>query len=239
MRALLAATLLCWSWPAEAQTDSASVDEARRLFDDGVAAIERQAYAEALDLFQQSAALAPRPVTTFNIGMCQRALADLPAAYETMRAYLAAAADEPADRRAEASRVVLEIDAVLASVSVRVNEQEAEVWVDGGAVGTSPIHEPLRLLAGSHVFEVRKEGFATTREVVEVASGEALDVELTLRVAGETPAPLAPAEEEGGIATKWWFWTIIGAVVVGGAITTGVLLWPEEEAPADFTWWGP
>jgi hypothetical protein len=235
MRVLLAATLLFWSVPAAAQMDSAGVGEARQLFDAGVAAVQRQAYADALDLFQRSAALAPRPVTTFNIGMCQRALADLPAAYETMRAYLASAADEPADRRAEASRVVLEIDSVLAAVTVRVDQAGAEVVVDGRSMGTSPVREPVRLLAGTHVFEARKEGFATTREVIEVVSGEALDVELTLTVAGEEPVVPGDGEVEGGIETKWWFWTIIGAVVVGGAVTAGVLLAPEEAPAAD--WW--
>jgi hypothetical protein len=34
----------------------------------------------------------------------------------------------------------------------------------------------------------------------------------------------------------WWLWTAIGVVVVGGAVTAGVLLWPEEEGGWDETW---
>ncbi len=40
---------------------------------------------------------------------------------------------------------------------------------------------------------------------------------------GDVAAPLRiDVEEEGSIASKWWFWTIIGAVVVGTAVGVGV-----------------
>ncbi len=47
-------------------------------------------------------------------------------------------------------------------------------------------------------------------------------------------APLRIAVEgegEGGIASKWWFWTILGVVVVGGAVTTAVLLTRDDGQP--------
>ena len=49
---------------------------------------------------------------------------------------------------------------------------------------------------------------------------------LPLASRGDVEAPLriaVPAAKQGGIATKWWFWTIIGTVVVAGAITAVVL----------------
>jgi hypothetical protein len=32
----------------------------------------------------------------------------------------------------------------------------------------------------------------------------------------------------------WWLWTIVGAVVVGGAVTAGVLLAPGDDPPKSF-----
>lgn len=238
IRILLAGMVLGWSDPVRAEPDAATVEEARRLFEDAVAAIGREAYREALDLFQRSATLVPRPVTTFNIGMCQRALADLPAAYATLVQYLAEAADEPVERQAEASRVVLELDAVLATVTVRVDTPGVEIRVDGRAVGTSPLYEPLRLVAGSHVFEARADDGIEARVERVIGAGEALTVELRPSSGGD----FAGAEEEGpGIETQWWFWTILGAAVaVGAAIAAGVALGAEEEpSAATLTWWGP
>lgn len=39
----------------------------------------------------------------------------------------------------------------------------------------------------------------------------------------------ATIEYKGGIHTKWWFWTIIGAVVIGGATAAILLTMPGEE----------
>lgn len=42
-----------------------------------------------------------------------------------------------------------------------------------------------------------------------------------------------PAEPSGGgsVVEQWWFWTIIGVLVVGGAVTTGILLGPAQQVP--------
>jgi len=53
----------------------------------------------------------------------------------------------------------------------------------------------------------------------------------------DKPEPVPPAggavEQEGGVHTRWWFWTAIGAVVVGGAVTGAVLAaQPRSRAPA-------
>ena len=37
------------------------------------------------------------------------------------------------------------------------------------------------------------------------------------------PVPTAVDGDRGGIATRWWFWTAIGGVVVAGAVTAAVL----------------
>jgi len=50
--------------------------------------------------------------------------------------------------------------------------------------------------------------------------------------------PLAdqpPRTDEEAWYEKWWVWTIVGAVVVGGALTTGFLLAPEDEPARRFS----
>ncbi|NMC70111.1 MAG: hypothetical protein GYA57_08620 [Myxococcales bacterium] len=223
---------------AGAEPTRAERREARRLFEQGVEAVGREDYVAALAAFEESNRLSPRAVTLFNIGMCQRALADLPAALHTLQQYLETAADDARARVEEARRVVAEIDAVLARVTVRADRAEAELLVDGLPAGRGAVTRPLRLMAGTHVFEAHLEG-RTVREVVDIAPAEAVEVQLEFGPApAAVPSSEEPAEEEGGssIVEAWWFWTVIGAVVAGGAITAGVLLAPgEEPLAADWT----
>lgn len=44
------------------------------------------------------------------------------------------------------------------------------------------------------------------------------------------PAP-APAPAGGSVAEEWWFWTLIAVLVIGGAVTAGVLLGPGQQGP--------
>ncbi len=67
---------------------------------------------------------------------------------------------------------------------------------------------------------------------------EGLDADgLPVASRGDVAAPLriAVEGESGGIATKWWFWTIVGAVVVGGVVTTAVLVTRDDGGPAEPT----
>jgi hypothetical protein len=55
-----------------------------------------------------------------------------------------------------------------------------------------------------------------------------------------TPVPAAdlaldatPPEDDGSIVEAWWFWTLIGAAVVGAGVATAVVLWPADSIPAD------
>ena len=129
------------------------------------------------------------------------------------------------------------------------------------------VDEPYRTV------EMTREGleFSAEVDVPDITTGLEYYVELqapsghVLARAGTAEAPLqvapgtlpppepAPvvveAEEPSGTEwyRSWWFWTIVGAVVVGGVTATVVLTLPEEEHQ-DGTWgsvqmpiegWGP
>jgi hypothetical protein len=48
---------------------------------------------------------------------------------------------------------------------------------------------------------------------------------------GAPPQAPAPADEGGSIASRWWFWTLIGVVVVGGAVGTYAAVSSSGEPP--------
>jgi hypothetical protein len=78
------------------------------------------------------------------------------------------------------------------------------------------------------VHQVRLEAAGYIGETREVTVPESGEVVAAMDLAPVAPPPPPPEEPEG----FWdgpWPWVIGGALVVGAGVTTGVLLWPEDE----------
>lgn len=69
------------------------------------------------------------------------------------------------------------------------------------------------------------------KNAVIALAHELLDTELQKLVTVVTPGNGGGKTSSGGVHTKWWFWTIIGAVVLGTTVGLAVGLQPEEEKP--------
>jgi tetratricopeptide (TPR) repeat protein len=230
---LIAALVLALLLPATVRAEGEG-DEARRLFEEGVAALGREDYATALVAFQRARELSPRAVLLFNIGMCHRALMQYPQAIAAFREYVGESAGDPnaADLRRQAAQLVDEMDAGISDVEVLVNVDGATLYLDGAQVGSTPLVRALRVGPGSHVVEARREGYRDARMPFDVMAGEDTQVQLELEALPAVIAPPVGEADDGGVVDKWWFWTILGVVVAGGAVTAGVLLWPEDEPPS-------
>jgi hypothetical protein len=98
----------------------------------------------------------------------------------------------------------------------------ASVAVDHKTVGVAPAE--VGLLPGTHPVVVSREGLSDAATQVFIHAGERRELLLD-------PIKGRP------LTAKWWFWTIVGAAVVGAAsATTYVLLTTEGPAPTgDFS----
>jgi hypothetical protein len=117
--------------------------------------------------------------------------------------------------------------AVAGIVRVTANVPGATVAIDGKAAGTVPFDEDIA--AGKHEIIVQAPGHQPFKQSVELEGGKGFDLAVTLQVA---IAVSTDTPEDDPIYKKWWFWTIIGAVTVGGAVT-GIMLGLPEDVPAD------
>ncbi len=104
-----------------------------------------------------------------------------------------------------------------ARLTVAANVDDAEVLLDGAAIGVVPFDSEIA--PGRHEIVVQSEDFVPHRTVLDVASGDTARVEADLE---EEPTP---------IYARWWFWTGIAAVVAGAVIATWALTRPEPEPP--------
>jgi hypothetical protein len=109
---------------------------------------------------------------------------------------------------------------------IQCNVLRAQVLLDGKPIGRTPFDGDIP--PGKHTLEVVSAGYLRDAQPIEVKPGAelALDVKLA-------PVPPPRVEKDDTVLGKWWFWTAIGAAVVGG-VTAGVLATRVDEvAPAD------
>ena len=122
-------------------SDSPDVIKARQLFTRGAALVQTAQWAEALGAFEQSSVLRPHPITTYNIGACERALGR----YTVARARLQRALDGepgsgavlPHSLQAEAKAYLAEIERVLVHVDLKIAPADAAVAIDGRPLETT------------------------------------------------------------------------------------------------------
>jgi hypothetical protein len=188
--------------------DPPEVAEARQEFVRGSEHAKRAQWAEALQAFEHSAKLRPHSVTTFNIGVCQRAMGNFALARATFQHAVeenrARGGGELADSLvAQDGAFIAEIEALLATAMVTLEPATATVAIDGRPlalldapsgekVAVAGIREPgrgepapsgqFRLLVdpGTHVFTFARPGFADALVTRTFAPGATLDVKLSL-----------------------------------------------------------
>jgi len=99
-------------------------------------------------------------------------------------------------------------------LEVRSPEPQVRVLIDGKLRGMVPLE--LRLPAGQHRLELRKDGFDTVSTSAVVQAGKRREVTIQI-------------EEEPALYERWWFWTGIG-LVAAGTVTAIVINGKEQEA---------
>lgn len=111
----------------------------------------------------------------------------------------------------------LEIDLIPAAGVVRIETARpgATVTIDGRAVGVTPFDQDVPL--GKVVISVSRPGFVEQLREVQILAGKTYDLKIIL-----VPSPTA-APPGGRVTGKWWFWTAVGAAVLGGATLVAVL----------------
>lgn len=236
--------------PAAADDEVSPEDRriARELFQAGVELAQQGDLPGAIEKFRASYDRNPRAIVLFNIGALQQELGDKPGALETFRRYLeVGGAEIEAERREQVETIVRDLERELTFLEVVVSEEGATVSINGRPVGTTPLPASVPVLPGVLEIRVRKAGFDEAVTMVPAVGGETTRVEVTLvRTGGATEGGGGETgggetggdegEGEGVVWWKeWWFWTAVGAVVVGASVTTGVLLAPDDssgETPA-------
>lgn len=205
--------------------DTPEVAEARAEFVRGTELAKKTQWAEALAAYERSTKLRPHPVTTFNIGFCQRAMGNYTLARESFTRALAE--NEKAGGKAlpetlasEDKTLLAEVDRLLATAKVNLSPANASVSVDGRPLAARE-NDPSVLVAGvrdpgageaapsasfrvilnpgPHVFTFSRTGFADAVVNRTIAPGATIDLDLQL---DRLPATLHVASNEPGAIVR-------------------------------------
>jgi hypothetical protein len=109
----------------------------------------------------------------------------------------------------------LKLKSKMGLLTVRSPIPGARVFIDGKPAGNVPAERSLP--AGPHKILVERDGYETAETTAVVNAGDKKQISIELK-------------EKSSIVKRWWFWTSVGVVLVGGAAVTSALL---IEGPPD------
>jgi hypothetical protein len=225
------AAVLLFAQAAGAQTsklsgsgtvEDAATSRARALFNEGTDEARHGDWSQALMAFERSAALHPHPVTSYNIGYCERALGRSMRARKMLGEALAdnAASDGvelPGELATAAKAYLDELKGRVVHTFVTISTEGASVAVDGRPLertattdGPRPVlwagtrelgpGEPapaspfaLELDPGVHVFVVSKAGYVDEVTIRTLEPGDEATVVLQLSPRARAAAALGSA----------------------------------------------
>ena len=256
--ALALSCLLTLAQPVfgEASGDPTEYDA---FVDHAVDAFEAGDFERAHDQFHKAFALRPNARVRRGLGIAALRLAR----YSEAKQQLSAALTDPnqplnAKQHEEVSRLLTWMGTNLGTVHVYVTPRVDQIIVDGEPVeGTE-----LVLTPGIHRIRVTAAGYTAQERTVDLAATQEDTLTLTLAsdllvpahvataataapaaaiAPHEAPAPQpfvqvgapAPNTDSPSLFQRWWFWTAVGVVVAGAAVTGGVVLAHRSSAKAN------
>lgn len=226
-----------------APTSARDAAAARALFAEGVACADQQAWDCAADRFGRAHALRPSPVIAYNYGHALVELGRLTEGAEMLRQ---AAREGSAQVRADAQRIVaeleprlgrltLEVSGPLERATVRIGQTELPAELFGIAQPIDP---------GEHEITATRDGEVVASTRVTIAEGGAAEASLAIPDLPPEPSPAeretevriervvveAPRSSDDGV----WIGIGVGAgalLVAGGIVLAVFLTQPSESQP--------
>jgi len=202
-----------------ATVSRAQVSEARVHFERGVELYREGSFDAALVEFQRSHELAPNYKILYNLAQVQAERHEYVAAVQLLNEYLQKGGNEiAAERRQAVAQDMEKLSVRIATVSIDVSVEGAEVFVDDVSVGHAPLASPLPVNVGSRRIRAEKPGFLPQARTITVAGAERAQLVLTLQPAPVVAQQSAP-ERTVQVRNMTPFWISLGATVALGAAT--------------------
>jgi hypothetical protein len=209
--------------PARAATEDEK--KARALYESAEKNFDVGKFAEALTDYQAAYEAKPLPGFLFNIAQCYRNMGNYERARFFFRRYLALDPRAPNHRR---------VEELIAEMSKQIDAQAAAAPPSATApppATTTPPPEATTPPPDATPPTPPPPTAAVPSPIVPPPSAVAAPAssDTSAEVAAVVASP--PPEPRRPVWKRWWFWTGVGAVVVGGAVAAFFLTRPETRTP--------
>ncbi|MBN2801716.1 MAG: tetratricopeptide repeat protein, partial [Deltaproteobacteria bacterium] len=175
--------------------------DAKKSFNDGVAAFEDKDFETALKSFEAAYSLNPSWKLLYNIGQCQGALKKYGLAVGSFEKYLSTGGDDIEDgRRNEVLGELEKMRQMIGDIEI-TGKEGLDVYVDDTLRGTTPLPGAISVSAGIvHKVDLKQDGeivYSTnksvrggkTSKVVYVQKDDADQLEVVMSSANTEPVP--------------------------------------------------
>lgn len=167
--------------PAVVPLAEALSGEAKEAYDSGKLLYADGDFAGAKLKFERAHELSKDARLLWNMAAAEKQQRRYDRVLTLVERYLSEGGDKltEADRQ-EAKSLVEMVRALVADVTLTVNEPGAEISVDGEKVGESPLAAPLTLTQGERTFKVTKPGFRPFAKTQNVQGGTKVTLDVAL-----------------------------------------------------------
>jgi hypothetical protein len=236
--------------PAAAAEEAARLDDARRLFEEGLAQVEAGEWAQAEQSFRRVLAIRSSPVVAYNLASALAQLGRLLESAELLRVVVRDASVDAATRD-PAQQLLASIEPRIGSVTVRVqgDTQGVILRLDDRVLGQGELVQAISVDPGTHLVFAERDGKRVASEEVHIGGDAPLMAEVTFDLREKAPPPplldlrvsKLPHEEkksaerdDGSMWSSPWLWTGAGAVVlIAAGVVVAVLVAGAEDSVAD------
>jgi hypothetical protein len=199
-------------------------EEARIHYERGAELYDEGKYEEASVAFSRAYELKPSYKILYNIAQTDNVRGEYAAALGAYRRYLAEGGEAlEAARRAEVETEITRLESLVGSLKVEGAIAGSYILVDGRRLGEAPFDGPLLVNLGERDVLIRKGAEELYHEVVRVAGGQELRIEVE-QPQGAGPAGVPPDRDAGRDgASSARTRKIIGGVILGVAGAAAVV----------------
>jgi hypothetical protein len=213
--------LSCPLWSSRAQADETA--QAKAHFKAAEIHFSLGEFKPALEEYRKAYQLRPLPALLFNMAQCHRHLGELERAAFLIRRFLETSSSETQQHQAE---VVLQ--QVEAALQKKQKEKPEAAPSPGVRPGSSVSGISVPSSSSLPIAAKRSSSFSRSIAAPAFAAAAGITREPSSTAASITQPVVAPPP----LYTRWWFWTLVGTVVVGTAASVGVAATRGEDPPS-------
>jgi hypothetical protein len=182
---------------------------AREKFNEGVAAYDAGQFEKARTLFLQAYALKRHPLVLLNLGQSELKSGHIEDGGNHLQQFLREHENPTAQQKKDADAGIAEAQKKTGYVIFIVDQDGADLTIDGVSIGKSPLADPYFVTPGKHEATAAKGKNADSRSF-EAKKGTATPVTLTLGggavavpvpVPSPDPGPVVPSPDPVGLPT--------------------------------------